>query len=193
MEIELKIPLEPYFTSEDIISHISEKLRLPSEKFTQEDTYFQSPIRNFWLSDEALRIRRIYSESGNINVEISYKGPKQSENMKIREEITLGVSNSDTAMKILEKIGFQQFTTIKKERINWYDQEVTISFDTVEDLGPFLEIEIVESSENIQNISKSKAKIIQLAQTILPEWSGENERRSYLELKIIKQENDKGT
>ena len=193
MEIELKIPLKAYFSNDSIISNISKKFGTPTEEIAQIDTYFTSPIRDFWISDEALRLRHILTVSGEEKIEITYKGPKQGKSMKIREEITIEASNSNNAKKILQNLGFQVFTNIKKKRMNWSKNNFVISFDRVEDLGSFLEIEITTTSGRSEEITKSKEKIIHLAREIIPNWSGEDERKSYLELKIEKQIGNQGT
>lgn len=193
MEIELKIPLKVYFSNDSVISNISKKFGTPSEEITQIDTYFTSPIRDFWMSDEALRLRHILNVSGEEKIEITYKGPKQGKNMKIREEITIEASNSNNAKKILQNLGFQVFAKIKKKRTNWSKNNFVISFDRVEDLGSFLEIETTTTSGSSEEITKSKEKIIHLAREIIPNWSGEDERKSYLELKIEKQIGNQGT
>lgn len=187
MEIELKIPLKPSFSIDSVIANISKKFGAPFEKITQKDTYFSSPIHNFWESDETLRLRQIMTESGEDKIEITYKGPKQGESMKIREEVTIEASDSNNTKKILQKLGFHVFTEIKKKRINWSQNSYVISFDIVKDLGSYLEIEITTPSEHTEEIKKSKNKIIHLAKEIIPTWSGEDERKSYLELKIEKQ------
>lgn len=193
MEIELKIPLKVYFSNDSVISNISKKFGTPSEEITQIDTYFTSPIRDFWISDEALRLRHILNVSGQEKIEITYKGPKQGKSMKIREEITIEASNSNNAKKILQNLGFQVFTKIKKKRMNWRKDNFVISFDRVEDLGSFLEIETTTTPGRSEEITKSKEKIIHLAREIIPNWSGEDERKSYLELKIEKQIGNQGT
>ena len=193
MEIELKIPLKVYFSNDSMISNISKKFGTPTEEITQNDTYFTSPIRDFWISDEALRLRHILNVSGQEKIEITYKGPKQGKSMKIREEITIEASNSNNAKKILQNLGFQVFAKIKKKRTNWSKNNFVISFDRVEDLGSFLEIETTTTLERSEEITKSKEKIIHLAREIIPNWSGEDERKSYLELKIEKQIGNQGT
>ncbi len=192
MEIEIKIPLKARLSVDSIISDITKKYGTPSEEIIQIDTYFTSPISKFWKSDEALRLRQIQTKSGNKKNEITYKGPKQGKNMKIREEITIEASNSNKARRILQNLGFQAFATIKKKRKNWAQNNFIISFDIVEDLGSFLEIEITTPSVHSEDIAKKKEKIINLAKEIVPNWSGEDERKSYLELKIEKQISNQG-
>lgn len=191
MEIEIKIPLETFFSTDSIIPHLYGKLGNPNAVITQIDTYFQSPIRNFWHSDEALRIRLIKSKNSTDKIEITYKGPKQGESMKVREEISIEVSDQENSHVILQHIGFEAVANVKKERINWYyNNHTVVSFDKVENLGFYLEIEI-SSSDNVDEITKSKEKITQIAKDIIPKWDESiQERRSYLELLILKQVNE---
>ncbi|MFX1515968.1 MAG: class IV adenylate cyclase [Promethearchaeota archaeon] len=182
MEIELKIPLKAHLSPTDVISFLLHEYGGSSEEIRQTDYYFSSPIRNFAITDEALRIRQIQAKTGEEIIELTYKGPKLGESMKIREEITLETSNITDAKKFLQNLGFQIVAVIKKKRTNWSVNELTISVDEVEDLGSFLEIEILSPIDNSEIIHKSKEQIINLAKRILPNWSGEDERKSYLEL-----------
>ncbi|MFX0053135.1 MAG: class IV adenylate cyclase, partial [Candidatus Hermodarchaeota archaeon] len=190
MEIELKVPLDKDISVTSIVEHISEKFGSSSITITQIDTYFQSSTKDFWLTDEALRLRE--SRHGNIRkTEMTYKGPKKGRNMKIREEITIEVSDWEKTKHILKNIGFKPFTTIKKQRKNWDHQNITISLDKVEGLGFYLEIEI-STPKGFKEIEKIKDKIFRLAKEIIPNYDGQDERRSYLELMFQKQLNKQG-
>lgn len=190
MEIELKIPLKAHLSPKNVISYLLHEFGSSSEEIHQTDYYFSSPIRNFAISDEALRIRQIQARSGKEKIELTYKGPKLGETMKIREEITLETSNSTNAKKFLQNLGFQVVAVVKKKRTNWFVNELTISVDEVKNLGSFLEIEILKPTDNSEKIHKSKEQIISLVKKILPNWSGEDERKSYLELLMAKQCNN---
>lgn len=187
MEIEMKIPLSKIPTIKNIVSHLSQKYGAPYSEITQNDTYFQSPVRDFWDTDEALRIRQIQSKDDLDYIEITYKGPKEGKTMKVREEITINVSDGVIAQEILEKIGFHDVATVEKKRINWrLKNDVIISYDEVKGLGPFLEIETI-SSKKSEEISRKKELINQIVKEIVPNWDGTDERRSYLELLILQQ------
>jgi len=179
MEIELKIPLRAdLYDMTAVESQISAKLGPQIEDVIQEDTYFQSPARDFSVSDEALRIRHIRSVNGFNIVEMTYKGAKKGDEMKIREEITLQVSDADTTHVMLTRLGFLEVMTVKKHRTNWSSpEEMQISLDQVEGLGTFLEIELLAT-----DLIEAKQRIKQMAKTLLPDWDGTEERRSYLEL-----------
>ncbi|MHA1969310.1 MAG: class IV adenylate cyclase [Candidatus Hodarchaeales archaeon] len=187
MEIEMKIPLEKISSIDNIISHLSQMYGAPYAEITQCDIYFQSPVRNFWNTDEALRIRNIQSKNDPDLIEITYKGPKEGKSMKVREEITINVSDSVLAREVLEKLGFHGIATVEKKRINWrLKNAVIISYDEVKGLGPFLEIEML-SSNTSEEITRKKEQINRIVKEIVPNWDGTDERRSYLELLILQQ------
>lgn len=192
MEIELKVPLKAHLSPTDVKSLLSNEFGSSSEEIHQRDYYFSSPIRNFAITDEALRIRQIQTKSGKEMIELTYKGPKLGESMKIRKEITLKTSNIIDAKNFLQNLGFQVVAEVKKKRTNWLVNELTISVDEVEDLGSFLEIETLTLTDNSKEIHQSKEQIISLVKKILPNWSGEDERRSYLELLMAQQFNNQG-
>jgi adenylate cyclase class 2 len=189
MEIELKIPLEAHFSPIDVISYLLQEFGSASEELKQTDYYFSSPTRNFAVTDEALRLRQILTKLGKEKIELTYKGPKQGESMKIREEITIEVSDYSKSIKFLENLGFQVVTVVKKKRTNWLVDQFIISVDEVEDLGSFMEIEITTLTDNSEEIRECKERIISLVKKILHNWTGEDERKSYLELLMEKQFN----
>ncbi|MFW9853914.1 MAG: class IV adenylate cyclase [Candidatus Thorarchaeota archaeon] len=189
-EIEIKIPLVGENSDIGRIkSQIFAKFGTPKDRMHQIDTYFQSPIVNFHQTDEALRIRQI-QENETQEIELTYKGPKKGNEMKIREEITLRVSDAETAHILLTLLGFQEVMRVKKHRINWVLSEgVQVSLDRVEGLGDFLEIELLET-DLLEDLDLGKRRIRQVANAIFPKWDGTEERRSYLELLLTVNQDD---
>ncbi len=187
MEVELKIPLEEHITETEIITHISDKFGGPSTTIIHNDTYFQSPIRDFGLTDEALRIRCIKTGLEPEKVEITYKGPKVGLDLKIRKEITLDIRNKKNAKQFFEDLGFQIFAKVRKQRTNWNQRDLTVSFDKVHDLGMYVEIEITTKDDLQETIKQAKERIIRTAHELIPNYKGQDERKSYLELLLQKQ------
>ncbi|MHA1973261.1 MAG: class IV adenylate cyclase [Candidatus Hodarchaeales archaeon] len=185
MEVEIKIPLNEKYSSLKIMNSLTKKFGSPIEKIVQIDKYFQSPIRNFWDTDEALRLRRIIYENGKETTELTYKGPKIGSSLKVREEITVSVSDTNQFHKILENLGFFAFGSVKKERINWVSENISISLDNVEGLGTFLEMEIQTEKSRVE-IETAKKRIFTMLNELLPEWDRVEERKSYLELLMRK-------
>ena len=185
VEVEIKIPIEGVFLEEDPQTYITRQIGVPYEEIEQRDVYFQSPIKDFHQTDEALRIRKIESKGKKEIVEVTYKGPKIGPMMKIREELTFTTVQYLNAVNVFERLGYTIVTEIKKRRINWKKKSITISLDEVKDLGTYIEAEMIVSKKS-NDISIGKEEIITFLRKIFPKWSGKEERNSYLELLIRK-------
>ena len=81
----------------------------------QEDRYFNSPVRDFAQTDEALRIRETKSDDKH-NLFITYKGPKIDAKSKTRKEVEMEIEDADKASKIFENLGFKEVRTVIKDR-----------------------------------------------------------------------------
>ncbi|RLE83962.1 MAG: class IV adenylate cyclase, partial [Thermoprotei archaeon] len=92
-EYEIKIKVEN-------LEKIRKKLQEMNANFLgvieELDIYFQHPCRDFRRTDEALRVR-IYNDK----LELTYKGPKISDEIKAREEINIELRHEDL-QKIVE-------------------------------------------------------------------------------------------
>ncbi len=165
MEVEIKFKADR--SIEDRIRKLADFV---CEK-VEEDVYFNSPIRDFRESDEALRIRR--DDEG---VMITYKGPKVDAETKTREEIEIRVDDYSKAMDILNRLGFRTIRRVVKRRRIYRLGDVTICFDDVEGLGQFVEIEM--KSDDLES---AKHKVFEIAKKLGFDPSN-SIRESYLEL-----------
>ncbi|MDH7509020.1 MAG: class IV adenylate cyclase [Methanomassiliicoccales archaeon] len=139
----------------------------------QVDIYFTHPLRRFAVTDEALRIRK----EGD-RCTLVYKGPKIDSETKTREEIEVEVSDCDLISSILKKLGFDIAGKVTKERTVYRTGALIVCLDEVEDLGSFVEIEYAG-----EDFEKGKGEILSLMKELR---LSHNERRSYLELLLIK-------
>jgi adenylate cyclase class 2 len=135
-----------------------------------QDIYFNSPIRDFRETDEALRIR--IKEQG---ARLTYKGPKLDSQTKSRLELTVVVDDPSNMEKILAELGFRPSGEVRKQRTKYALGEVTFALDEVEGLGSFLEIEALAKDDWT---AKKDWVLEMLHQLCL----GESIRKSYLEL-----------
>ncbi len=172
MEIEVKAYAKDLKEVEEKIKSMGAKLVWEGE---QMDTYYSHPSRNFAATDEALRVR---IEEGKAF--ITYKGPKIDNISKTREEIKVQVEDATAANDILKKLGFKEVGAVRKLRKKFLLGELKICLDTVENLGEFVEIEILEPFED------SKTNMDELRTLVLKTMDElglkEKERKSYLEL-----------
>ncbi|MFX1518910.1 MAG: class IV adenylate cyclase [Promethearchaeota archaeon] len=145
----------------------------------QEDIYFNSPDRDFKITDEALRIR-ISSEGSAL----TYKGPKIGNFIdKTREEISVKIKDREPIQIILEKLRFQPVAKVSKKRLLFRFDDLSISVDFVKDLGEFIEVEgLVQTQKEIES---KRTKILDFLEALnIP--LEDCERRSYLELLLNK-------
>lgn len=143
----------------------------------QEDIYFNAPHRDFSITDEALRIRKI-PQDGDKTIFITYKGAKMDKISKTRKEIEFRIEDAKKAALILENLGFSPVATIKKERITYLLDEFIISLDNVYNVGEFMEIE--KETKEGENFEDSLNKIFEIYKRL--GITGGFERRSYLEM-----------
>ena len=148
---------------------------------SQVDTYFAHPARDFAVTDEALRIRRV----GERNY-VTYKGPKLDQATKTRREIELPLEPHDAGAaafgELLAALGFRHVREVAKERrrveIPWQGRHVDGALDDVAGLGDFFELELAVDEADV---SAAKHCLASLAERL---ELRDGERRSYLELLI---------
>ena len=171
-EIKIKL-LSPKL--EELEKLISSRYQFSDEEH-QVDIYYNSPVRDFRKSDEALRVRIVNGE-----IELTYKGPKLSSQSKSREEITVKINDLKAMDLILQRLGFIKVLELEKTRKNYKVNNFTISLDRVTNLGDFIEIEGINVDEN---------KLTNFVDNFLKQFNiiGEKTLKSYLELLVDKLE-----
>ncbi|WP_251343899.1 class IV adenylate cyclase [Haloplanus halophilus] len=106
----------------------------------QVDTYYDAPHRDFAETDEALRIRREADAEGS-TTRVTYKGPLVEEASKTRREVETGVDDADRMADILDSLGFSPAAEVAKSRERYALDGYTVTLDSVDGLGEFVEIE----------------------------------------------------
>ena len=90
----------------------------------------------------ALRVRRNDPvEAGAANVILTYKGPVQPGQLKRREELEVGLADTDQALAVLRGLGFVEMLTYRKRRESYQLAGCRVELDEVPFLGRFVEIE----------------------------------------------------
>ena len=112
---------------------------------TQADTYYDAPHRDFAETDEAFRVRREAvagaANDGDAHAELTYKGPKIDDESKTREEIETRVESGEAADGIARSLGFEPAAVVEKERDRYRLDGYTVTLDTVDGAGTFVEVE----------------------------------------------------
>jgi len=169
IEAEIKAKID-----ESILEKFKE-LGLEKEKESiQTDIYYNHPCREFMKTDESVRVRD-REESG---LAFYYKSPKIDPHTKSRQEYKTPV-NSDI-YKILKKIGFTEFMRVKKKRSYYSLDEVKITYDEVEGLGTFVELELPADEDTMEETKERLFAVLKklgISKSTLT-------RKSYVELLI---------
>jgi adenylate cyclase class 2 len=179
-EVEQKFPLKDVAGVEQKLAGLGATAHAAVR---QVDRYYSHPSRDFSVTDEALRIRRV----GDLNY-ITYKGPKVDQTTKTRRELEIrlppGPEGDAGFSTLLEAIGFRPVAEVKKVRrrldVPWRGRHVEAALDQVDDVGTYLELEL-RADEG--SLDAARELVGSLAEELGVE---DSERRSYLELLLAK-------
>ena len=174
IEVEVKAKINSF---DDMRKKLDEINDIKTKIEHQEDRYFNSPVKDFAKTDEALRIRETKSEEKH-NLFITYKGPKIDKKSKTREEVEMKIEDAEKCSRIFENLGFKEVRTVIKEREYYKYENYEISLDNVHGLEPYMEIEI--SLDDDSDYSEAQESIFELFEKL--GITDGFERTSYLEL-----------
>src|SRR5262245_5628761 len=181
LEIELKFPVADHQAVKAKLTAWQARADPPID---EADHYFNAPDRDLAKTDEALRLRRI----GTINLATD-KGPKHAGPAKTRTEIEVPLAEGDEAAELFRQmlinLRYRPVTVVRKRRAIFHFDRGGFSLhcclDEVEQLGRFVEVEIVAPDEQ-------KAAAEAVLQEIARELGLTNpEKRAYLQLLLEKQ------
>lgn len=137
MEIEIKVKIEK---SEKLSELLNKEGKL---KYTdrQIDEYYTPSHKNFVSVDPVAEWLRLRDSNGKFS--INYKnwitGPDGKSNHC--DEYETKIETIEAMRNILKALNFKYLVTVNKERSAWDYKDYEISFDKVEGLGDFVEIE----------------------------------------------------
>jgi len=149
-EIEAKLKVESH-------NEIVKKLTQLGAEFLgeqlQTDYYFDDADRTLTKRDRCLRLRRLLIGRTE-KIFLTYKGPKEKDEFKKRQEIEIQVSSADSAEKLLSALAYEKVLAVEKKRRIWRLGECEVALDDLPSLGSFVEIEGPEG-ERIADVQKS--------------------------------------
>lgn len=170
-EVEIRFRLES--TNPDKL--VKELIDTYSFKFItseQEDSYF-CPVSYFDSGKTkdtpfVLRLRKAVKNSFCYK---SFSGDGSW--IELETEIT----NPVALEQILDKISFKKYLEIKKKRFSTQYKDFEINIDVIENLGDFVEIELLSA-----NVSEAKVRILKCAEEIFSVDESKIEHRGYVQL-----------
>lgn len=140
LEIEVKMRLTDTSSLLDRLGHLAGE---PVAEMLEADVFLDTADKSLRAADCGLRVR---SESHLINdipdrSRITYKGPREAGPIKRREELELGVASADTAVLLLERLGYHVQIRFEKRRRRYHLDDCYVEIDQLPHLGHFIEIE----------------------------------------------------
>ena len=161
VEVEIKLPIK----NKEIVEKSLEKLGFVKAGLVrEEDVYFDNESSRIRENGEALRVRKVTNlATDESETRITFKGKKLDQVSMTRKELETGVSDAEVCIQILEAIGYQAIPPeVVKTRQEYTFENVTACIDQVQNLGDFLELEIlIEEDENKENALLQIEKILQ--------------------------------
>ncbi|NGX31125.1 MAG: hypothetical protein K940chlam8_00485 [Chlamydiae bacterium] len=139
-EIEVKLKLT------DAQLHIFEKWLNQNTKFQEvqshEEIYLTHPKID-WIEENIqtryLRIRKMKDKK-----QLCFKKLNFKEDKRYCDEYEIEISDSEKLLKIFQLLGFEENCHINKTRKVFQFQGLEINLDIVDELGSFVEIEVIE-------------------------------------------------
>ena len=128
---------------------------------------------------------RYLDENGNIYKKITYKDKRYVNNvLQYEEKINISIDNTQNAIKLFEKIGFEKLVTVKYDCIVYSNKKLELAFQNVENLGLLLEYENKNDFNNatLEVINNEKLNMLQEIQTLGINVSDETDIRKAYEL-----------
>ena len=166
IEVELKFEIQLPETLESVRDRFVAMGAVGHLVNVQSDEYLNDPLRDFAKQDKALRIR-----NSDGRYFMTYKGPGLDAFAKIRHEIEMPLESAACAEQLKQAfigIGFVAVARVSKRRetmtILWQDKNVEICLDQVDEVGSFVEVELVIEDDG--DVESAKHTLSSLAQQV---------------------------
>lgn len=146
VEVEIKVPV---VDENQLITQLKMMGFAKSKSMRESDIYFDNEQAQIKNSDGALRICSCENRTDHTsNVFLTYKGPKMDAISMTRKEFETQIGDMETGKQILMSLGFNRLYSVVKTRQYYVLGQVTACLDQVEDLGTFLELEIIVENDD---------------------------------------------
>ena len=136
-EIEAKLKVESH---KEVIEKLAELGAEFLAEQLQTDYYFDDANRTLTKGDRCLRLRR-QSVDDEKKVFLTYKGAREKDEFKKRQEIEIEIKGANSVEKLLSTLGYEKVLVFEKRRRIWRLGECKVALDELPLLGGFVEIE----------------------------------------------------
>ncbi|MBU0472294.1 MAG: class IV adenylate cyclase [Nanoarchaeota archaeon] len=141
---------------------------------------FEGLIHGFYFDDDVKSVRKAKNtlrlRTEGDKVMLAFKKYVKKDEVKVRDEFQVEVSNFESMKLILEMLGFHAFKEFKKKRVSYAIGSVNFEFDVLQnyDVPEFLEIE-AEDSETVFRY----AELLGFSKSDCKCWDGKDLIRHY--------------
>lgn len=128
----------------DSLEETAKRLTELDAEFLQEqlqtDHYLDDVDGALTETDRCLRLRRELAASSERFL-LTYKGAKEEDQFKKRQQIEIEIKDADSAESLLSALGYEKALTFQKKRRIWRLGDCLVALDELPLLGSFVEIE----------------------------------------------------
>lgn len=143
IEIEIQVNIE---NSKSLIEFLEKNAEFKKEKH-QVDEYFTPPHRNFIEVRPVKEWLRLREEDGKYS--ITYKNWYYNDLgvSSHADEYETKLEDSSKVRKIFEALDFKSIAKVDKTRKTWVYKDYEVDWDSIKNLGDFVEIEYIGDKE----------------------------------------------
>jgi adenylate cyclase class 2 len=137
VEIEAKLKVSSF---DDVKQRLAECGATMVSQTIQRDYYFDTADHELTQADQCIRLRCESSE-GSERLLLTYKGARQVDDFKKRQEINLPVEDAEAVEHLLNALGYFRTLAFNKRRCTWRLEGCEVALDELPLIGAFVEIE----------------------------------------------------
>jgi adenylate cyclase class 2 len=150
IEIEAKLKVDSH---KQVIKRLKKLGAEFLSEHIQKDQYFDDVRQTLTKTDRGIRLRR--QKSGNEEkIFLTYKGAREKDRFKKRQEIEMEITDGDSVEKLLFAMGYEKAIVFEKKRRVYRLGGCEVALDELPLLGSFVEIEGPDG-EKIADVQKN--------------------------------------
>jgi predicted adenylyl cyclase CyaB len=170
IEIKIQVKEDAFFKARER----AKKIARFAKTTQQADEYFAPWHRNFLEPKFPFEWLSIRKRGGKTILNYKHFYPENAEKHTHCDEHELEISNADQLQKVFSVLNFKKLVTVEKERdVFVYGDEFEIAFDTVKELGYFIEIETIK---NFGSVEAARKALFEFAKILGVDTSKPDER-----------------
>jgi len=158
IEIKFKLGSEDFTKVKEKVSKIAKFVK----KVNQIDEYFTPSHRNFMEPEYPFEYLSIRQRGGKGILNYKHFHPENVKEFTHCDELEFEI-DSEGFRKMFSALNFRSLVVVEKEREIYDNSKFKICFDTVKELGQFIEIEVLKE---FGNVSEIREKLFEFAKSL---------------------------